>query len=153
MANAGKDMAEPSKAGTRKPRIALIGLGLIGSSLGHAFHKYDLTSAVVGYARTRETRETALSLGCVDEIAESAAAAVVGADVVFFNVPLRAIAGLAVEIMPALKKGAILTDVGSVKGCIFRDLEPILRDDISLVPGHPIAGTEYSGPYWNVMIT
>ena len=146
MADEATDTQNSSKPKTRKPRIALIGLGLIGSSLGHAFHKYQLTSSVVGYARTRQSRETALALGCVDEIAESAAAAVVGADVVFFNVPLGAIAGLAAEMMPALKKGAILTDVGSVKNCIFRDLEPILREDVSLVPGHPIAGTEYSGP-------
>lgn len=128
------------------PKIALIGLGLIGSSLGHAIHKYNLADEVRGYARSRKTRDAALANGCVDSVFESAAAAVQGADIVFLNVPLNAIASLAAEIIPAMKPGATLTDVGSVKQCVIEDVEPFLRPDIYLVPGHPIAGTEQSGP-------
>jgi cyclohexadieny/prephenate dehydrogenase len=129
-----------------KPTIALIGLGLIGSSLGHAFKKHQLAGQVRGYARSRETREAALNIGFVDVVYESAAAAAQGADIIFFNVPMGAFYSLAVEIMPALKSGAIITDVGSVKASVIEDISPILRPDVYLVPGHPIAGTEQSGP-------
>lgn len=129
-----------------KPIIALIGLGLIGSSLGHAIKKHQLAGQVRGYARSRETRETALNIGFVNVVYESAAAAAQGADIIFFNVPMGAFYSLAVEIMPALKPGAIITDVGSVKASVIEDISPILRPDVYLVPGHPIAGTEQSGP-------
>jgi len=129
------------------PHIALLGLGLIGSSLGHAFKRHGLASGIRGYARSRETREAALEIGCVDSIHESATAAVHDADVIFLNVPLSAIRPLVTEIMPALKSGAIITDVGSVKASVIDAIIPILREDVYFVPGHPIAGTEQSGPY------
>ena len=129
------------------PHIALLGLGLIGSSLGHAFKRHGLASGIRGYARSRETREAALEIGCVDSIHESATAAVHDADVIFLNVPLSAIRPLVTEIMPALKSGAIITDVGSVKASVIDAIMPILREDVYFVPGHPIAGTEQSGPY------
>ena len=129
------------------PHIALLGLGLIGSSLGHAFKRHGLASGIRGYARSRETREAALEIGCVDSIHESATAAVHDADVIFLNVPLSAIRPLVTEIMPALKSGAIMTDVGSVKASVIDAIMPILREDVYFVPGHPIAGTEQSGPY------
>ena len=129
-----------------KPHIALIGLGLIGSSLGHAFKKYGLTDHISGYARSPETRARARELGFVDAVHDSAAGAADGADVVFLNVPLSAMAPLAEDIMPVLKSGAVLTDVGSVKQCVLDDILPLLKDGVFLVPGHPIAGTEYSGP-------
>lgn len=129
------------------PHIALLGLGLIGSSLGHAFKRHGLASGIRGYARSRETREAALEIGCVDSIHESATAAVHDADVIFLNVPLSAIRPLVTEIMPALKTGAIITDVGSVKASVIDAIMPILREDVYFVPGHPIAGTEQSGPY------
>lgn len=129
-----------------QPVIALIGLGLIGSSLGKAFRKFGLASQIRGFARSRETREIALANGSVDSIFESAAAAAQGADIVFLNVPLNAMAGLAAEVVPAMKSGAILTDVGSVKACVMEDIAPLLPSDVYLVPGHPIAGTEQSGP-------
>jgi len=129
-----------------KPNIALIGLGLIGSSLGHAIKKHGLAQHVSGYARSRKTRETALDIGFVDVVYESAAAAAQGADIIFFNVPMGAFYSLAAEIMPVLKPGAIITDVGSVKASVIEDISPILRSDVYLVPGHPIAGTEQSGP-------
>ena len=129
------------------PHIALLGLGLIGSSLGHAFKRHGLANGIRGYARSRETREAALEIGCVDSIHESATAAVHDADVIFLNVPLSAIRPLVTEIMPALKSGAIITDVGSVKASVIDAIMPILREDVYFVPGHPIAGTEQSGPY------
>lgn len=129
------------------PHIALLGLGLIGSSLGHAFKRHGLASGIRGYARSRETREAALEIGCVESIHESATAAVHDADVIFLNVPLSAIRPLVTEIMPALKTGAIITDVGSVKASVIDAIMPILREDVYFVPGHPIAGTEQSGPY------
>ena len=129
-----------------KPHIALIGLGLIGSSLGHAFKKYGLTDHISGYARSPETRARARELSFVDAVHDSAAGAADGADVVFLNVPLSAMAPLAKDIMPVLKSGAVLTDVGSVKQSVLDDILPLLKDGVFLVPGHPIAGTEYSGP-------
>ena len=129
-----------------KPHIALIGLGLIGSSLGHAFKKYGLTDHISGYARSPETRARARELSFVDAVHDSAAGAADGADVVFLNVPLSAMAPLVKDIMPVLKSGSILTDVGSVKQCVMDDILPLLKDGVFLVPGHPIAGTEYSGP-------
>ena len=129
-----------------KPHIALIGLGLIGSSLGHAFKKHGIAGHITGYARSPETCARARELGFVDAIHDSAASAADGADVVFLNVPLSAMAPLAKDIMPALKSGAVLTDVGSVKQCVLDEILPVLKDDVYLVPGHPIAGTEYSGP-------
>ena len=129
-----------------KPHIALIGLGLIGSSLGHAFKKYGLTDHISGYARSPETRARARVLSFVDAVHDNAAGAADGADVVFLNVPLSAMAPLAKDIMPVLKSGSILTDVGSVKQCVMDDILPLLKDGVFLVPGHPIAGTEHSGP-------
>lgn len=130
-----------------KPKIALIGIGLIGSSLGHAFKRHQLTDSISGFARSRETRDAAMEIGCVDTVHESVAATVHDADIVFLNVPLSAIPHLVMEMMPVLKSGAIITDVGSVKACVLRDITPILREDVYLVPGHPIAGTEQSGPH------
>ena len=101
-----------------QPNIALIGLGLIGSSLGHALKKNKLAAHISGYARSAATRDKALELGFVDSVHDTAAEAVIDADIVFFNTPLSVIKQLAEEIVPGLKDNAILTDVGSVKaGC------------------------------------
>lgn len=129
-----------------KPNIALIGLGLIGSSLGHALKKNGLAAHLSGYARSAETRAKALEIGFVDSVHDSAAEAVIDADIVFFNTPLSVIEGLAAEIIPGLKDNAILTDVGSVKGGVLKALTPLLEGRVHFVPGHPIAGTEESGP-------
>ena len=129
-----------------KPNIALIGLGLIGSSLGHALKKNDLAAHVSGYARSAETRQKALDIGFVDSVHETAVETVIDADIVFFNTPLSVIKQLAEDIAPGLKDNAILTDVGSVKAGVQKDLAEILDRRIHFVPGHPIAGTEQSGP-------
>lgn len=129
-----------------KPNIALIGLGLIGSSLGHALKKNGLAAHVSGYARSAETRARALDIGFVDSVHETAQEAAIDADLVFFNTPLSVIKELAEEIIPGLKDNAILTDVGSVKAGVLKELTPLLAGRIHFVPGHPIAGTEQSGP-------
>ena len=127
-------------------RIALIGIGLIGSSISHAVRRGGLAAEIVGHARTAETRATALRLGLVDRAFATAADAVVGADLVILCAPVGACGALAAEIGPHLEPGAIVTDVGSVKGAIVRDCAPHMPAGVHFIPGHPIAGTEHSGP-------
>jgi cyclohexadieny/prephenate dehydrogenase len=127
-------------------RIALIGIGLIGSSISHAVRRSGLATQIVGHARTAETRATALRLGLVSEAFATAADAVKGADLVILCVPVGACGAVAAEIGPHLQPGAIVTDVGSVKGAIVRDCAPHIPAGVHFIPGHPIAGTENSGP-------
>ena len=127
-------------------RIALIGLGLIGSSISHATRRAGLARSIVGAAKTAATRETALRLGLVDAAYASAPEAVKGADLVILCVPVGACGAVAKEIGPHLAPGTILTDVGSVKGAIVRDVAPHVPEGVHFIPGHPIAGTEHSGP-------
>ncbi len=127
-------------------RVALIGLGLIGSSLSHVMRRDGLTEHIAGFARSSATRVKAVELGLVDSMHESAAAAVAGADLVILCTPVGTYGDLAGEIAPALKPGATLTDVGSVKGAVVRDVAPHVPAQVHFIPGHPIAGTEQSGP-------
>jgi cyclohexadieny/prephenate dehydrogenase len=127
-------------------RAALIGIGLIGSSISHAMRRGGLARSIVGSAKTAATRATALRLGLVEHACEKAADAVDGADLVILCVPLGAYGALAAEIRPRLSAGAILTDVGSVKGAVIRDVGPHVPAGVHFIPGHPIAGTEFSGP-------
>ena len=127
-------------------RVALIGIGLIGSSLAHAMRKKNLAGEITGYARSEPTRAKALELGLVDKIFQTAADAASGADLVILCSPVGTYGALAEEIAPVLKPGAILTDVGSVKGAVVRDVLPHVPKDVHFIPGHPIAGTEQSGP-------
>lgn len=127
-------------------KIALLGLGLIASSLSHAIRQKGLAKHISGHARTEETRKVALEIGIVDEVHVHAKDAVAGADLVILCAPIGACGALAEEIGPYLKQGAILTDVGSVKGAIVRDCGPHVPKGVHFIPGHPIAGTEQSGP-------
>jgi cyclohexadieny/prephenate dehydrogenase len=127
-------------------RVALIGIGLIGSSISHAMRRKGLAKEIVGSARTKQTLNTALKLGLIDKGYDSAAAAAKGADLVILSVPVGACGPLAAEIAPHLRPGAILTDVGSVKEAVVRDIAPHVPKGVHFVPGHPIAGTERSGP-------
>lgn len=127
-------------------KVAVLGLGLIGSSLCHVMRRKGLAKTIVGHAKSEETRKVALEIGLVEAVFERAADAVKGADLVIMCVPVGACGSLAAEIGPQLKQGAILTDVGSVKGAIVRDCAPHVPIGIHFVPGHPIAGTEQSGP-------
>jgi cyclohexadieny/prephenate dehydrogenase len=127
-------------------RVALIGLGLIGSSISHAMHRSGLARSIVGSAKTELTRTTAVRLGLVEQAHANAAEAAAGADLVILCVPVGACGGIAQQIAPALAPGTILTDVGSVKGAVIRDVGPHVPAGVHFIPGHPIAGTEQSGP-------
>ncbi|MEO0917581.1 MAG: prephenate/arogenate dehydrogenase family protein, partial [Pseudomonadota bacterium] len=105
-----------------------------------------LAGEVTGYARSAETRETAREIGLCDRVCESAAEAAEGADLVVLCVPVGAMGSVAQEIGPALKKGAIVTDVGSVKAAIVDAITPHIPEGVHFVPAHPMAGTEHSGP-------
>lgn len=127
-------------------RVALIGIGLIGSSLAHAMRRKNLAGEIAGFAKSEATRATAKDLQLVDSVFATAAEAVRGADLVILCSPVGTYGALAEEIAPALKPGAILTDVGSVKGAVVRDVAVHVPPEIHFIPGHPIAGTEQSGP-------
>ena len=127
-------------------KIALIGLGLIGSSISHGTRRRDLANHIAGSARSAETRDTALRIGIVDSVFEDPAEAVEGADLVVLCVPVGACGAVAKSISNNLKQGAIVTDVGSVKGSVVADVSPHIPAGVHFVPGHPIAGTEHSGP-------
>ncbi len=127
-------------------RVAIIGIGLIGSSLARVLRRDSPDTHIVACARRAETLAAVRRLDIADETTDDPAVAVKGADLVVIATPLSAYAGIAAAIAPALKDGAILTDVGSVKEAAIRDLLPAVRAGIHLVPGHPVAGTEHSGP-------
>lgn len=127
-------------------RVALIGLGLIASSMAHAIRQGGLAGEIVGYARSAETRATALEIGFVDRVTETAAEAVAGADLVVLAVPVGAMGAIAAEIGPYLAPGATVTDVGSVKQAVIAAVDPFIPAGVHFIPGHPIAGTEHSGP-------
>jgi cyclohexadieny/prephenate dehydrogenase len=127
-------------------KVALLGLGLIASSLALAMRQRGLAEQIVGHARTAETRDIALEIGLVDAVYETAAEAVKDADLVIFCVPISAMSPIAAEIAPHLKTGATVSDVGSVKGAVIKAIGPHLPENVHFVPAHPLAGTEHSGP-------
>ncbi len=127
-------------------RLALIGIGLIGSSIARAVQRDGLVAEIVCAARSAKTRDAALSLGLVSTAYEDPAAAVKGADLVIICTPLGAYAEVGAVIGPHLEPGCILSDVGSCKQSVIRDLTPHVFSGVQLVPGHPVAGTEHSGP-------
>ena len=127
-------------------RIAFIGIGLIGSSLARVIRRDGLAGHVVACARTETTRQAALDLSLADSVTDDPVAAVAGADLVILCTPVGAYSAIAKQIGPVLEAGAIVTDVGSVKRMVIDVVRPYLSPDVFLVPGHPIAGTENSGP-------
>ena len=127
-------------------RVALIGLGLIASSMAHAMRAGGLAGEIVGHAKSAETRAVALEIGLCDHVFATAAEAVQGADLVVLAVPVGAMASIAAEIGPHLAPGATVTDVGSVKQAVIEAVAPHIPEGVQFIPGHPMAGTEYSGP-------
>jgi cyclohexadieny/prephenate dehydrogenase len=127
-------------------RVAFIGIGHIGSSLARLLRREKLAGTIVACARRKETLDTALRLKIAEEVTDDPAAAVKNADLVVIATPLSTYAELGKAIAPHLKQGAIVTDVGSVKELVVRDFAPLLPPGVHLVPGHPVAGTENSGP-------
>ncbi len=126
--------------------LAIIGPGLIGSSIMRAARAQDAVRTIVATSRSPETRKRVLELGIADRVVETNEQAVEGADLVIVCVPVGVCGAVAKEIAPYLKAGAIVSDVGSVKGAIVRDMSPHLPKTVHFVPAHPVAGTEHSGP-------
>jgi cyclohexadieny/prephenate dehydrogenase len=124
----------------------LIGVGLIGSSIARAARAQGVVREIVATAQSAATRRRVAELRLADEVAENNAAAVVGADLVIVCVPVGACGAVAAEIGPRLAAGATLSDVGSVKSAVLRDMAPHLPPGVHFVPAHPVAGTENSGP-------
>ncbi len=127
-------------------KIALIGFGLIGGSIARAAREQGLAGQIVTTARSARTRARVLELGIVDSVLETNAEAVADADLVILCIPVGACGAVAQEIAAHLKPGAIVSDVGSVKGAVVRDMAPYLPAGVHFVPAHPVAGTEHSGP-------
>jgi cyclohexadieny/prephenate dehydrogenase len=127
-------------------RLALIGIGLIGSSIARVVRREGLATEIVAAAASARSREAALRLGLVDAIHEDAGQAVAEADLVIICTPLGVYGEVAAKITPHLRPGTTLSDVGSVKQSAVRDVGPLVPEGVHFIPGHPVAGTEQSGP-------
>jgi cyclohexadieny/prephenate dehydrogenase len=127
-------------------RLGLIGVGLIGSSIARAARLHNLAGEIVATSRTAETRAKVVELKLADKVHADAARAVEGCDLVIICTPLSTYAAIGRAIAPHLAPGCTLTDVGSCKQSVVRDLEPLLPDHVHFIPAHPVAGTEHSGP-------
>jgi cyclohexadieny/prephenate dehydrogenase len=127
-------------------KIALIGAGLIGSSIAHAARRRSLARHIAAYVPRAETRARAEKMGFADSLHAEIGPAVEGADLVVLATPVGTYAALASLIAPHLKAGAILTDVGSVKAMVVKEVSPHVPKGVHFIPGHPVAGTEQSGP-------
>ncbi|UDL94261.1 prephenate/arogenate dehydrogenase family protein [Lichenihabitans sp. PAMC28606] len=127
-------------------RVAIIGMGLIGSSIARAAKHYGAASIVVAGDRDEAVCRRVRDLGFADVVTHSAVEAVAEADLVILCVPVGVMGDVAAEIGAYLKPGAIVSDVGSVKNAVVEALSPHLAEGVWLVPAHPVAGTEYSGP-------
>ena len=127
-------------------RIALIGLGLIASSMFWAMKRASMKVHVTGYSRSSQTRETAGKIGLCDTISDELENVVVDADLVVLCVPIGAMGDIMEKIGPLLKSGCTVTDVGSVKCSVIEAVKPHVPDNVHFVPAHPLAGTEHSGP-------
>ena len=127
-------------------RVALIGMGLVASSIALAARKHGLAARVDGHAKTAETAELVMEHGIADEMHATPEAAADGADLVVLCTPVSAFGEIAERIAPVLKKGSTVSDVGSVKSHVIETVAPHVPAGVNFVPAHPIAGTEHSGP-------
>lgn len=127
-------------------KVAFIGIGLIGSSIARVMRRDGLAGSIVACARSDKTLDTVLELGLADEVTKDPAVAAQNADLVMICTPVSTYGAIAEAIAPSLKPGAIVTDVGSVKASAVKAVMPHLPEGTHFVPGHPIAGTENSGP-------
>ena len=127
-------------------RVSIIGMGLIGSSLARAIRLHMPTVRITGTDADAGVRERVRELGLVDDVADTAGAAVVDADLVVLAVPLGAFAAVGAEIAADLSAGAVVSDVGSAKQIVLDSLAPLMPADVHLIPAHPVAGIERSGP-------
>ena len=127
-------------------KIAIIGMGLIGASIARASRRAGLATVMAGYDANPAAMADVAALALVDDVADSAEAAVADADLVIMAVPVGAVGAVAETIIPHMKSGAVLTDTGSTKRSVLRDVAPHLNETIIWLPSHPLAGTEHSGP-------
>lgn len=127
-------------------KIALVGIGLIGSSLARVIRREGLAGQVSIATRSPATLARAAELGLGDTYSTDAAVAVQDADLVIVSVPVGSSEAVAGEIAPVLKPGAIVTDVGSTKRSVIAQMQPLMPENVHFIPGHPLAGTEKSGP-------
>ena len=127
-------------------RVALLGVGLIGSSIAQATRRAGLAGHIAGYEPTPQVLERAAATGFADSLHGDIESAVRGADLVIMAAPVGAYGGLARAMAPHLASGAILSDVGSVKGAVVRDVAPHVPPGVHFIPAHPVAGSERSGP-------
>ena len=126
--------------------VCIIGLGLIGGSIGLSMKKNNFESKVIGYAKTERTLSRAVERGLVDDAEKNLVKAVNGADLIILATPLSTFKSIIKEIAPFLKKGSIVTDTGSAKFTVLEELKDLIPKEVEFIPGHPIAGTEESGP-------
>ena len=142
------DLMEDSEfaSGILYKRVALLGVGLINGSLAWGILRHGLADEVVGYSRSQGSVDRALELGFISEGSTDAAEIVKDADLVVIGTPVGASGEMAALIAANLKPGSTLTDVGSVKSAVVRDVGPFVPEGVHFIPGHPVAGTENSGP-------
>jgi len=126
-------------------RITILGVGLLGASFALALKKNGLCRTITGFGRNRENLQRAKERNIIDSFETDPVAACRDSDLIMLSAPVGAFAGLAKAIAPALKKGAVLTDVGSVKGVLVREIERLMPKDVHYIGGHPIAGSDRSG--------
>lgn len=127
-------------------KIAIIGIGLIGASTAIAAKHKKLASCVASYDVSATTREEARSLSIGDVVCDDIGACVDDADLVMLAVPVGAMQAVMMQIADRLKPGAVVTDTGSTKSSVIKDVKPLVPDDVHFIPSHPMAGTEFSGP-------
>ncbi len=127
-------------------KVCIIGLGLIGGSIGLAMKRSKISNQIIGFARSNSTLERAIELGLVDKVKDNLEDAVNDCDLIILATPLSTFKKLVEEMSPFLKKDCIITDTGSAKLSVIEDLSGILPNNVEFIPGHPIAGTEESGP-------
>ena len=127
-------------------RLAIIGVGLIGSSIARAARQRGIAAKVVLADSSAAVRDRLRALAIADEVSDTAIAAVADADLVILCAPVGVAGDIAREIAPGLKPGAVVSDVGSVKSAVVSAVQPFLPAGVHFVPAHPVAGTEHSGP-------
>ena len=127
-------------------KVCIIGLGLIGGSIGLAMKRSKISNQIIGFARSNSTLKRAIELGLVDKVNDNLEDAVNDCDLIILATPLSTFKKLVEEMSPFLKKDCIITDTGSAKLSVIEDLRGILPNNVEFIPGHPIAGTEESGP-------
>ena len=127
-------------------KIAVIGIGLVGASLALAVRHHKAASQVVCYDKSQAARDEAGEIGIGDKIADTVEEAVRDADLVVLAVPVGVMGQVMEDIAPHLKAGAVVTDTGSTKASVLRDVMPYLPQEAIFIAGHPMAGTEFSGP-------